>query len=125
MAQLGDTTIKGDLNVLGDIFGTGSITNKIEITDFSSFDPKTLNMKAGDVVSFASQNPGSNNYVKSNCSATGFILRPKDDLNVFWLVSFATIAEADISARTIFIRKYYTTNKWSDWYVLPIEQFVE
>lgn len=125
MAQLGDTVIKGDLNVLGDIFGTGSITNKIEITDFNTFDPKTLNMKAGDMVSFSSQNYESNNYIKSGSSVTGFILKPRDNFVTYWLVSFATINSTTIETKTIFIRKYLNANSWSDWYVLPIEKFVE
>lgn len=121
MAILGDSIIKGDLNVLGNINGNHNI---IDIKDFEDFDPKTLNMKAGDIVSFASQNL-DNNYVKSNCTVTGFILRPRDDYQIYWLVSFATLNSTAIESDIIFIRKFLNTGVWSSWYTIPARPFVE
>lgn len=121
MAQLGDTIVNGDLNVLGNISGSHNI---IDIKDFETFDPKTLNMKAGDIISFASQNYDSNNYVKSSCTATGFILRPRDNLNVFWLVTFATMGERSIESGIVYIRKYFSNNTWSNWYTIPAQPYV-
>lgn len=118
MAQLGDTIIKGDLNVTGSINGNHNIIN---ITDFNTFDPKTLNMKAGDLISFNSSNYDSNNYVLSNCSVAGIILRPRDDANIFWLVGFSTESSTSSSAG-IYVRKYLSSNTWGSWFKIGTTQ---
>ena len=112
MAQLGDTTVIGDLSATGKVWGEG---NRIYVPDYDALDPAKLNLQVGEMITIYndSVDPTKSNAPWSNTTA-GYIIRnnatPVGQVNcVFTLMIHRSDAAGESAIRV------WQNNKWNNW----------
>lgn len=114
MAQLGDTTVVGDLSATGKVWGEG---NRVYIPDYNTFDPTKLNMQVGEMLTvYNDLTDQTKSHSPWNNSSAGYIIKT-NSLSVaeagcmFILVIYRSYTNGDFA-----IRPWYD-KQWKDWVI--------
>lgn len=111
MAQLGDTTVVGDLSATGKLWGEG---NRIYVPDYNKLNPGELNMQVGEIMTVYNDTNVSHGPWES--SSAGYIIRnnsatPGTNNSVFTLMIHRSLETADFATRV------WRNNKWNNWVI--------
>ena len=114
MAQLGDTTVVGDLSATGKIWGEG---NRIYISDYNTFNPTELNLQVGEMVTVYNDSvDDTKSHAPWKSSSAGYIIRnnaaDKTSNNcVFTLMIHRSLESADFAVRV------WRNKQWNNWVI--------
>lgn len=114
MAQLGDTTVVGDLSATGKLWGEG---NRIYVPDYNKLNPGELNMQVGEIMTVYNDTIDINvSHGPWESSSAGYIIRnnsatPGTNNSVFTLMIHRSLETADFATRV------WRNNKWNNWVI--------
>ena len=114
MAQLGDTTVVGDLSATGKLWGEG---NRIYVPDYNTLNPGELNMQVGEIMTVYNDTVDINvSHGPWESSSAGYIIRnnsatPGTNNSVFTLMIHRSLETADFATRV------WRNNKWNNWVI--------
>lgn len=114
MAQLGDTTVIGDLSVTGKVWGEG---NRVYIPDYNTFDPTKLNMQVGEMITVYNDliDPTKSHAPWDHTSA-GYLIRNNNEA-AGSANSTYTLMIHNSSAGAEFATRVWIANAWQDWVI--------
>uniref|UniRef100_UPI00262EA6E0 hypothetical protein n=1 Tax=uncultured Clostridium sp. TaxID=59620 RepID=UPI00262EA6E0 len=114
MAQLGDTTVVGDLSATGKLWGEG---NRIYVPDYNTLNPGELNMQVGEIMTVYNDTVDINvSHGPWESTSAGYIIRnnsatPGTNNSVFTLMIHRSLETADFATRV------WRNNKWNNWVI--------
>lgn len=114
MAQLGDTTVIGDLSATGKVWGEG---NRVYIPDYNTFDPIKLNMQVGEMITVYNDliDPTKSHAPWDHTSA-GYLIRNNNEA-AGSANSTYTLMIHNSSAGAEFATRVWIANAWQDWVI--------
>lgn len=114
MAQLGDTTVIGDLSATGKVWGEG---NRVYIPDYNTFDPTKLNMRVGEMVTVYNDliDP-TKSHSPWNHTSAGYLIRNNSENTTSANCTY-TLMIHNSSAAAEFATRTWTLNTWQNWVI--------
>lgn len=113
MAQLGDTTVIGNVHATGRVSGEA---NKIKVDNWNTFDPRKLPLQIGEIMTVYDSAYGSvSNSPFSGHTSSGIIMKTNTATNFnasYRLILFESSHECNT------VMRHYVSNVWGDWVTL-------